>query len=139
MLENIKIYSDDIYWNRIFSDLGAVLTDSPNNADVVFDVSDITTPISVSELKNYLIMRANNSDIIKKVFNKDVVLPQLQHKIIVMLYKNPDVNISELKSLLGVNPDTTTHTVENAIYNLRKIYGHDFILNEKGKYRIGKL
>lgn len=139
MLENIKIYSDDIYWNRIFSDLGAVLTDSPNNADVVFDVSDITTPISVSELKNYLIMRANNSDIIKKVFNKDVVLPQLQHKIVVMLYKNPDVNITELKSLLGVNPDTTTHTVENAIYNLRKIYGHDFILNEKGKYRIGKL
>ena len=139
MLDNIKIYSEDIYWNHIFSDLGAVVTDSPNNADVVFDDSDITTPISAIELKNYLIMRANNSDIIEKVFGRNVVLPQLQHKIVVMLYKNPNVNMAELKSLLGMNPDITTHTVENAIYNLRKIYGHDFILNEKGKYRIGKL
>ena len=67
------------------------------------------------------------------------MLPALQRKIVVLLYKNPDISINELKELLGVLPNVTTHTVENAIYQLRKNYGHDFIINAKGKYKIGHI
>ena len=81
----------------------------------------------------------NNNDIILTVFGHDVVLPELQRKIIVALYKNPDININDLKRMVGFMPDITTHSVENAIYQLRKTYGHDFIINENGGYKIGRL
>ncbi len=139
MASNIKIYATDEYWRHIFTDLGAVVVDSKNIADVVFDNMDVNLPISVSHLKSVIFASLDNRDIIKNVFGQYVVLPALQHKIIVLLYKNPDISINELKELLGVLPNVTTHTVENAIYQLRKKYGHDFIINTKGKYNIGHL
>lgn len=139
MASNIKIYATDEYWRHIFTDLGAVVVDSKNIADVVFDNKDVNLPISVSQLKSVIFASLDNRDIIKNVFGQYVVLPALQHKIIVLLYKNPDISINELKELLGVLPNVTTHTVENAIYQLRKKYGHDFIINTKGKYNIGHL
>lgn len=139
MASNIKIYATDEYWRHIFTDLGAVVVDSKNIADVVFDNMDVNLPISVSHLKSVIFASLDNRDIIKNVFGQYVVLPALQHKIIVLLYKNPDISINELKKLLGVLPNVTTHTVENAIYQLRKKYGHDFIINTKGKYNIGHL
>ena len=139
MASNIKIYATDEYWRHIFTDLGAVIVDSKNIADVVFDNIDVNLPISVSQLKSVIFASLDNHDIIKNVFGQYVVLPALQHKIIVSLYKNPDISINELKELLGVLPDVTTHTVENAIYQLRKKYGHDFIINTKGKYNIGHI
>ena len=139
MASNIKIYATDEYWRHIFTDLGAVVVDSKNIADVVFDNKDVNLPISVSQLKSVIFASLDNRDIIKNVFGQYVVLPALQHKIIVLLYKNPDISINELKELLGVLPNVTTHTVENAIYQLRKKYGHDFIINAKGKYKIGHL
>ena len=45
----------------------------------------------------------------------------------------------ELKLAVGLSPDITTHSVENAIYQLRKTFGHDFILNENGGYKIGRI
>ena len=139
MASNIKIYATDEYWRHIFTDLGAVVVDSKNIADVVFDNMNVNLPISVSHLKSVIFASLDNRDIIKNVFGQYVVLPALQHKIIVLLYKNPDISINELKELLGVLPNVTTHTVENAIYQLRKKYGHDFIINTKGKYNIGHL
>ncbi len=139
MASNIKIYATDEYWRHIFTDLGAVVVDSKNIADVVFDNMDVNLPISVPQLKSVIFASLDNRDIIKNVFGQYVVLPALQHKIIVLLYKNPDISINELKELLGVLPNVTTHTVENAIYQLRKKYGHDFIINTKGKYNIGHL
>lgn len=139
MASNIKIYATDEYWRHIFTDLGAVVVDSKNIADVVFDNMDVNLPIFVSHLKSVIFASLDNRDIIKNVFGQYVVLPALQHKIIVLLYKNPDISINELKKLLGVLPNVTTHTVENAIYQLRKKYGHDFIINTKGKYNIGHL
>ena len=139
MASNIKIYATDEYWRHIFTDLGAVVVDSKNIADVVFDNMDVNLPISVPHLKSVIFASLDNRDIIKNVFGQYVVLPALQHKIIVLLYKNPDISINELKELLGVLPNVTTHTVENAIYQLRKKYGHDFIINTKGKYNIGHL
>jgi hypothetical protein len=137
MVENIKIYATDECWRHIFTDLGATVVDMPNIADVVFDDAGLDLPVSVAQLKSIIFESMDNRDVIIDVFGKYVVLPTLQHKIVVALYKNPDMSIGELKERLGFLPDVTTHTVENAIYQLRKTYGHDFIKNAGGKYKIG--
>ncbi len=139
MIENIKVYTSDKYWRQIFTDLGMVVVATPNLADVVFDDIDIETPISIMDLQALILNHFDNSDIIHKIFGKDVVLSNLQRKLIVFLYKNPDITMRELKTALGMSPDITTHSVETAIYQLRKKYGHDFIINENGKYKIGRL
>ena len=139
MLNNIKIYASDKYWKKILTDLGANLVESPDCADVMFDDIKINTPISVYDLQSLILNQFNNDDIIVDVFGRDTVLPELQRKIVVTLYKNPNIQIRELKLLVGVMPDVTTHSVENAIYQLRKTFGHDFIINENGGYRIGRI
>ena len=138
-MENIRIYTSDKYWHQIFSDLGLIVVDSPNLADVVFDDIDVETPISIMNLQTLILNHVDNADIIHKIFGKDVVLSNLQRKLIVFLYKNPDITMRELKIALGVSPDITTHSVETAIYQLRKKYGHNFIINTNGKYKIGQL
>ena len=139
MLDNIKIYASDKYWKKILTDLGANLVESPDCADVMFDDIKINTPISVYDLQSLILNQFNNDDIIVDVFGRNTVLPELQRKIVVALYKNPNIQIRELKLLVGVMPDITTHSVENAIYQLRKTFGHDFIINENGGYRIGRI
>lgn len=139
MFKGIKIYTSDKYWNHIFTDLGADIVDSGNTADVVFDDIDVKAPVSLAELQNIIFNRRNNTDIIQKIFGTDVVLSGLQHRIVVLLYKNPGITMRELKDALGVAPDVATHAVENAVYQLRKIYGRDFIQNIDGGYRIGRL
>ena len=139
MLENIKVFTSDKYWNHILSDLGVCIVDNPDIADVIFDDIKIHTPISVNDLQKLILSNYNNNDIIVDVFGGDVVLPELQRKIVVALYKTPNININDLKKAVGLSPDITTHSVENAIYQLRKIYGRDFILNENGGYKIGRI
>ena len=108
-------------------------------ADVVFDDINIDLPISVDDLQRVILDSLNNTDIITDIFGRYVVLPKLQHKIIIMLVKNPGITMPELKNLVGVLPGVTTHSVENAVYQLRKKYGHDFIINTDGKYTIGRV
>jgi len=139
MMENTRIYTSDKYWRQIFNDLGMIVVDSSNLADVVFDDIDIETPISVMDLQTLILNHVDNADIIHKIFGKDVVLSNLQRKLIVFLYKNPDITMRELKIALGLSPDITTHAVETAVYQLRKKYGYDFIINKHGKYKIGRL
>ena len=139
MAETIKIYTSNECWKHIFSDLGMVVVDARNIADVIFDDIKISVPISVAELKSVILSCSDNQDIIKNVFGQYILLPRLQQKIIVSLYKNPEISMPELKELLGVSPDIATHTVENAIYQLRKNYGHDFIQNTGGKYKLGRI
>ena len=139
MLENIKVYASDECWKHILADLGATIVDRPNMADVVFDDINIVTPVSVQELCGLVFSNKNNTDVIRNVFNRDIVLPELQHKIVVLLYKNPDMTLCDLKNALGILPDVSSHAVETAIYQLRKKYGHDFILNSNGKYKIGRI
>lgn len=139
MLRNVKIYSSDRYWNQIFTDLGADFAESLNVADVVFDSTRVKKPISIPDLKKLIFDSLNSVDIIRQIFGKDVVLPTLQHKIAILLYKNPNISMPDLKKALGISTDVTSHAVENAIYQLRKIYGRDFIQNINGKYRIGHL
>lgn len=137
MFENVKIFTCDECWQHIFTNLGADITDSPNVADVVFDDINIDLPITVDDLRRIIFDSLNNTDIITDIFGRYVVLPKLQHKIIIMLVKNPGITMQELKNLVGVLPGVTTHSVENAVYQLRKKYGHDFIINIDGKYTIG--
>jgi hypothetical protein len=139
MLENIKIYASDKYWNHILADLGANLVETPDVADVIFDDISINAPISVDDLQNLILSQFNNNDIIADIFGHDEVLPELQRKILVALYKKPNIQMGELKLAVGLAPDITTHSVENAIYQLRKTFGHDFILNENGGYKIGRI
>ena len=139
MLGNVKIYTSDKYWNHILADLGACLVETPDVADVIFDELPINAPISVDDLQSLVVSQFNNNDIIVNVFGRDVALPALQRKIIVALYKKPNIQMRELKLAVGLSPDITTHSVENAIYQLRKTFGHDFILNEKGGYKIGRI
>lgn len=139
MLENVRIYTSNKYWNHILTDLGANLVDAPNVADVIFDDISINAPVSVDDLQKLILNHFNNNDVISAVFGHDIVLPSLQRKIIVALYKKPNIQIQELKLMVGVAPDMATHTVENAIYQLRKTFGRDFILNENGGYKIGRV
>ena len=139
MLGNVKIYTSDKYWNHILADLGACLVETPDVADIVFDELSINAPISVDDLQSLVVSQFNNNDIIANVFGRDVALPALQRKIIVALYKKPNIQMRELKLAVGLSPDITTHSVENAIYQLRKTFGHDFILNEKRGYKIGRI
>jgi len=139
MLENIKIYTSDIYWHQILSDLGADIVNSAKLADVEFDDININTPISVIDLKNVVLKAADNLDIVHCVFGETVKLSNLQHRLIVILYKNPNITMRDIKDLLGLSPDIATHAVETAIYELRKKYGHNIIENLNGKYKLGHI
>ena len=107
--------------------------------DTIYSFHRIQNPISVDELQALILSQFNNNDIIRDIFGHDIVLPQLQRKIVVALYKQPNIQINELKKAVGLTPDITTHSVENAIYQLRKTFGHDFIINENGGYKIGRI
>ena len=96
-------------------------------------------PISVLELKSKLIAATDNSKIIHKIFGTNARLSNLHAQIVAHLYKSGGMDSGTLKTALGYSADAATHTVDTAIYQLRKMYGHDFIVNDNGVYRIGKL
>ena len=96
-------------------------------------------PISPIQLKAALLDAADSSNIIRKIFGTNVRLSNLHTQIVVQLYKSGGMNAATLKSVMGYSADAATHTVDTAIYQLRKLYGHDFIINENGVYKIGKL
>ena len=139
MLKGIRIYSADAVWRNILRDLGATVLDAPTSSDIVLDSLNISMPVSILELKATLLDAADNSKIIRKLFGTSVRMSALHARIIVQLYKSGGMSSGELKTALGYSADATTHTVDTAIYQLRKLYGHDFIVNENGVYRIGKL
>lgn len=139
MLSGIRIYTSDIVWRQILGDLGACVLNAPTVTDINFDdleISDILTPM---ELKTILVNASDNSVILSQIFGKNVVLPHIQGQILACLYKTGGMTINQIKDALGYAPDASTHTVDTAIYQLRRIYGRDFIINNSGVYSIGKL
>ena len=84
-------------------------------------------------------LKFNNDFIINELLGKNAKLTRLQKMMVVALHKSGGMNGEELKVALGYAPDAATHTVDTAIYQLRKIYGHEFIKNDCGVYKIGKL
>jgi len=139
MLNGIRVYSADPFWRGILSDLGATVLDAPSTTGLNFDSLNIIMPISPLQLKATLLDANDSSNIIHKIFGTNVRLSNLHTQIVVQLYKSGGMDAGTLKSALGYSADATTHTVDTAIYQLRKMYGHDFIINENGIYRIGKL
>ena len=139
MLNGIRVYSADAFWRNILGDLGATVLDAPNTTDLNFDSLRIVMPTTPLQLKAALLDATDSSNIIRKIFGTNVRMSNLHAQIIVHLYKSGGMDATALKTALGYSADTTTHTIDTAIYQLRKLYGHDFIINDNGVYKIGKL
>lgn len=139
MLNGISIYATNKVWRKILIDLGATLVDDSKLADLNFDSLEVPDNLTPIELQSIILntIDTNQREIIKKIFKKPEVLPSLQKSIVVLLYKTGGISASDLKSVMGYSPDIATHTIDTAIYQLRKTYGKDFIKNENGKYFIG--
>ncbi|MBR1380286.1 MAG: hypothetical protein IJ560_01720 [Alphaproteobacteria bacterium] len=138
MLGGIRIYTSDVVWRQILGDLGATVVDLPADSDVDFDTIKLNDKISGIELKAKILGAMDNTGIMKKIFGHDMILPPAQEKIIARLY-NGGANMAELKVALGYDACVATHAVDTAIYQLRKTFGHQFIINNGGIYTIGKL
>ncbi|MBQ7949804.1 MAG: helix-turn-helix domain-containing protein [Alphaproteobacteria bacterium] len=137
MLTGLRIYTSDQIWRQILTDLNATVVDAPSATDLNMDDMDIPCPVNMLQLRSLLLAAADNSGIITRVFGRPVSLPRLQTQIVVALYKSGGMTSPQLKNALGYAADTSTHTVDTAIYNLRKVYGRDFIINKNGIYTLG--
>lgn len=138
MLNGVKIYSSSPVWRHIFSELGATLVDAVDVLTINFDNIDPGRPVTIQELKTLIVNHADKTHVLQSVFgNKIPQLSNIQQDIIVALLRSDGMTGTELKSVLGYMPDVATHTIDTAIYNLRKVYGHEFIKYENGVYKIG--
>lgn len=139
MLNGVRIYASDTIWRQILTDFGATVLDAPTTTDINFDNLNISSPLTPMELKSAILNANDNASVLREIFGADVSLPRLQAQIIVSLYKSGGMTGNELKDALGYAPDVATHTIDTAIYQLRRTYGRGFIVNTNGVYRIGKL
>ncbi len=141
MFENAQIFTTDKVWKNILCDIGANVADNLKSADVNLDELNLEKSIHINDLivaiNNKLEMDDNN--IIKTIIKQNIKLPKLQIRILSLLLKNNGMGINDMKSALGYCPDTTTRSIENAISSLRKKTNKDLIINNDGKYYIGKL
>lgn len=139
MLQGVRIYTSDSVWRQVLTDLNATVLDVPTIIDLNFDKLGVAGPVSPVELKALILKASDETGVVHQIFGKAVSLSHLQQKIVVVLYKTGGLSLAELKSVLGYGPDMATHTIENAIYQLRKTYGRDFIINNNGVYKIGRI
>lgn len=139
MLKGVRIYTSDTLWRQILGDLGATVLDAPTAADVNFDAIDVPDKVTPIQLKALILGAVDNTGIIKRLVGDDVTLPRMQAQIVAALYKTGGMSATEIKTALGYLPNTATHTVDTAIYRLRRTFGRDFIINDGGIYRLGKL
>ena len=139
MLDGIRIFSSDSVWRHILLSLGATVLDTPNVLDVNLDKIPLPASVSPEELRSLIVRYADNTKILKSVFGEK--LPQLsviQQGIVVALHRSGGMTGTELNTTLEHLP-ASVHTIENAIYDLRKLYGHNFITLKDGVYQIGSL
>lgn len=139
MLSGFKIFSSDPVWQQIVTEFGAAVTTDSVLCDVNLDTLNLKTPVSPSLLKSSIIAATDNTAIIDSVFGEHVSLSPIQSQIVTLLYKTGGMSADNLKVALGYAPDATTHSVETAIYELRKLYGHDFIKNINGIFKLGRI
>ncbi len=139
MLNGVRIYTSDTIWRQILTDFGATVLDVPNSMDINFDNLHIVPPLNSMELKTVILNAGDQATILRAVFGTDVFLSHQQSLIVVALYKSGGMTMHDLKNVLGYAPDVATHTIDTAIYQLRRTYGREFIINTNGVYRIGKI
>lgn len=139
MFTGIQIFSSDPIWRQIFSDLNATVHEKPSISVINFDDLSVPPSVGLLELKSLILDAADIGRVLYEIFGKNVSLPQIQSQLLVLLYKSGGMTANQLKHALGYAPEAATHTVDTAIYQLRKTYGHNFIRNTKGVYSIGEL
>ncbi len=139
MLSGVRIYSSDAVWRHILTDLNASVADSPGPGYLNFDSLSVSYPVTPMQLKSMILDAIDYSDVLCRVFGHRVTISRMQAQIVALLEQSGGMSISQIKNALGFSPDIATHTIDNAIYQLRKSYGHDFIQNNNGVYTIGKL
>ena len=139
MLSGFKIFSSDPVWQQIVTELGGMVTTDSVLCDVNLDTLNLKTPVSPSLLKSSIIAATDNTAIIDSVFGEHVSLSHIQSQIVTLLYKTGGMSADDLKVALGYAPDATTHSVETTIYELRKLYGRDFIKNTNGIFKLGRI
>lgn len=139
MLKGVRIYTSDIMWRQILGDFGATLLDAPTATDINFDTIDVPDKITPIQLKSLILGTGDNSAIITRLLGADIVLPRMQARVVALLYKTGGMRAAEIKDALGYSPNAATHTVDTLIYQLRRAFGREFIVNDHGVYRLGKL
>lgn len=139
MLSGIRIFSSDGIWRQILTDLNATVLDAPNTTDLNLDDMDLPGVVSPMELKALLLNASDNSHVLQEFFGTSVSLPYIQGRLVVALYKSGGMTSPELKVAMGYASDTSTHTVDTAIYQLRRRFGRDFIINNNGVYKLGRV
>lgn len=140
MLDGIRVFTKNELWRRILSELGAVVSNVQTGTDIDFDAINLANvPMSPVEIKAALLSAQGNDKILKQIFGQPVSLPGVQARVVVALAKSGGMRAADLKEALGYSRDAATHTIDTAIYQLRRTYGRDFIQNDRGVYRIGKI
>ena len=139
MLTGLRIFSTDNIWRQILADLNADIVDNSKIADVDFDALNFSLPIHPANLRVLLMDAMDNSHIITRVLGPNARLSRLPAQIIAILYKTGGMSSADLKAALGYAPDANTHTVDTAICGLRKTYGREFIQNDDGVYKLGRI
>lgn len=139
MLNGLHIFSSDPIWRQILADLNADIVDNPKISDVDFDSLNLVLPINPVNLRVAIMDAMDNTNIINRVLGENVHLSRLPSQIITILYKTGGMSSTDLKIALGYAADTNTHTVDTAICALRKTYGRDFIQNDNGVYKLGRI
>ena len=140
MLNGIKIFSSDNVWRQILSEFGAEVLYAPDVVGVDFDALEIPQPATAMEIKT-AIQNAIDGNIheLHKILGRTVQLPVTQAQIVLLLKKTGGMPASDLRTAMGYSPNATTHTVDTAIYQLRKRFGRNFIINDGGVYKLGGL
>ena len=139
MLSGFRIYSSDIVWRQILADLNATVLYAPIVTELNLDTLVFSQPISCMELKELLISAQDKHAILNQVFGRHVSLSNIQAQLVSVLFQSGGMRLADLKDALGYAPNTSTHAIDMAIYQLRKTFGHDFIVNNKGVYRLGRI
>ncbi len=141
MLTGVRIFSSDNVWRQILAELGADIDTDAKIADVNFDllIAQLPQPIHVQNLRVAIMGAMDNTDIITRVLGENAHLSRLPAQIVALLFKTGGLSGSDLKAALGYAPSATTHTVDTAICGLRKTYGRDFIINDNGVYKLGRV
>lgn len=140
MFKNIIIFTKDVYWENILTSLNAtIIKDDYKKADINFDLLDIKKPILIQNLKSIILnqISLNNDKILKELnIDKNIKLSNLQKKIIIIIFKNKDIHITEIKEILGIAETAKTNSIENAIRQIKKKFKIDIIKNKNGEYFI---
>lgn len=119
-------------------DLGATITDE-SSSDIDFDLLNLPQPTSPIAIKAAVMDAMDNTDMLMKIFGRPVSLSRMQSQIVMLLYKSGGMSSAQLRTEMGYAPDTSTHAIDTAIYQLRRNFGRDFIRNNDGIYQIGRI